>query len=143
MQRQSTTMSHDLNFFWPHKTKTISVRRLSTEMLFPCVLTLTKESPWERSHSMCLGNLIMHTDRLLCTRTHTFSLTLSTPFLAGLQKGHINADKASWGEDWRAPTNLLKAFLSRIQPVSNSKKQSRKAPTWQLTKDWERGEWLH
>lgn len=145
MHRRSTTLPHDWNFSRPHKTNTVSVRRLSPEMFFQCVLTLTKESPWERPRSMCLGNLIMHTDRLLCMRahahtpthsgTHRHSLTLSTPFLA-TKRAHRMQIKPVKERTGGSHTNLLKAFLSSLWATQKSK--SGKHQT-----DSSRGEWLH
>lgn len=133
MQRRGNTMSRDLNFFWLHKTKPITVTRLSLEILSPCVLALTKFS-WRRSHSLCLGNLTMHTDRECYVRMRRHTHT--PPFLTEPWKGQNAAatmQTSRLRRGWEGPsTNLLKAFLSSIQPVSNSEEQSSKAPTWQL-----------
>lgn len=131
MQRQSTTASHDWNSSWPHKTKNNLSYRLSTEMLFPCVLTLTKESPWERSHSMCLGNLIMHIDRLLCTRAHAHTRTHLSTYRHSLsfnsfpcratKRAYRMQIKPAKKRSGGPHTNLLKAFLSSLWATRKSK----------------------
>lgn len=155
MQRRGNTVSRDLNFFWLHKTKPITVIRPSLEILSPCVLALTKFS-WRSSHSLCWRNLTMHTDSECYVRMRTHTPT--PPFLTEPRRGQNAAatlQTSRLRRGWEGPSaNLLKAFLSSIQSVSYSKEQSRKAPTWQLIErlwewlnkkwtKWKRNEQIH